>query len=294
MSQLGAIQFGRDRLQTNRVLCWLVLVCGCHLLMGSAVVDAQDPTATKTVDVRQSLRSTPWFDAQNNTLRPIRVQPRSDDTQHRSSRWRPKPKKLKQPEKASQTTTAGGGTGTGVFGTGITIGNVFGWVLLVTIVLIIVAAIIYGVSRAELALGSGDGAGNASEKDSKLPDEAMLERMKHLPPELRRTDVNLRSECERLMNENRFDQAIILLLGHQLLLLDQNGLMRLSRGKTNGRYVRETRGHDSSCGQWLRATTDAFEQSYFGRHEIPGDVFRELWQQNQQLESAARAFGGVQ
>lgn len=289
----------RERSRSLIPFVLLVFLLVCIAMAANAddkiaddIINATPGTTSQPVDLRQSLRSAPWFDTQNDSLRPIRVQPRSDDTQHRSSRWRPKAKKLKRPTKAAQP-TAGGGTGTGIFGTGLSIGNVFGWVLLVTLVLMIVAAIIYAVSRAEIKLGHGSNGGNTSAKRTDLPDEATLERMKHLPPELRRTDVNLRSECERLMNENRFDQAIILLLGHQLLLLDQNGLLRLSRGKTNGRYVRETRGHDSSCGQWLRATTDAFEQSYFGRHEIPAEVFGELWRQNEHLERAAREFGGV-
>lgn len=276
----------------KKVALTFVLVCIGHVAKANESTNSPTDTASETMDLRRSLRSAPWFDADSNRLRPIRVQPRSDDTQHRTSRWRPKPKKLKQPDKAAATKTAG--SGTGIFGTGFTLGNVFGWVLLVTVVLIIVAAIIYAVSRAEMNFGNGSSDGNASTKSSDLPDEATLERMKHLPPELRRTDVNLRSECERLMHEKRFDQAIILLLGHQLLLLDQNGLLRLARGKTNGRYVRETRGHNASCGQWLRATTDAFEQSYFGRHEIPAEVFGELWRQNEQLEQAAKEFGGVQ
>ena len=103
--------------------------------------------------------------------------------------------------------------------------------------------------------------------------------MKHLPAELRRTDVNLRSEAERLMNAGQFDQAIILLFGHQLLLLDHAGLLRLSRGKTNGRYVRETRAADHESADRLRLTATAFERSYFGRHTIAAGEFASCGEQ---------------
>ncbi len=92
--------------------------------------------------------------------------------------------------------------------------------------------------------------------------------MKHLPAELRRTDVNLRSEAERLMREGQYDQAIILLFGHQLLLLDRFGMLRLNRGKTNRKYVRETRAVDGELAGRLQDTVNAFERSYFGRHSI--------------------------
>ena len=172
-------------------------------------------------------------------------------------------------------------------------GNLFGWVLLAASVMAIVGAIVYGVSRAELSLNERKRAGSSESTATELPDEQTLERIKHLPPELRRTDVNLRTECERLIGESQYEQAIILLLGHQLLLLDRYGLLRLSRGKTNGRYVRETRTHDESIARWLRETTDAFEQSYFGRHEIGGDVIQELWRQNELLESTVQALGAA-
>lgn len=172
-------------------------------------------------------------------------------------------------------------------------GNLFGWVLLAVSVMAVVGIIVYAVSQAEIKMAVR---GTKSVSDSAaegMPDQQTLERMKHLPPELRRTDVNLRTECERLMEEGAFEQAIILLLGHQLLLLDSNGMLRLSRGKTNGRYVRETRTHQEACADWLRQTADAFEQSYFGRHEIPADVFGQLWRQNQSLEAATQSLGAA-
>lgn len=252
-------------------------------------------TEAPAVDLPGSLGGAPWFDAETNQIRPIPVQPRRDDSINRNSRWRPKPKTLRQPDKpAAAPGATGGGTGAGLFGTDFTLGNLFGWALLVALVLALVGAIVYAVSRAELKLPTGSQSNDSGGTASELPDDETLERIKHLPPELRRTDVNLRSECERLMTEAQFDQAIILLLGHQLLLLDQNGLLRLARGKTNGRYVRDTRAHDPRCSDWLKATTDAFEHSYFGRHEIEAEVFEELWRQNRDLESAAIAFGGVQ
>jgi len=114
----------------------------------------------------------------------------------------------------------------------------------------------------------------------------MAERIKHLPAELRRTDVNLRDESERLMKAGKYDHAIILLFGHQLLLLDHSGLLRLNRGKTNRKYVRETASVDSDSANHLHVTVDSFERSYFGRHSISESEFSELWRLNSELEKA--------
>ena len=96
----------------------------------------------------------------------------------------------------------------------------------------------------------------------------------------------LRSEAERLMNEGEYDQAIILLFGHQLLLLDRVGMLRLNRGKTNRKYVRETRALDPESADRLQGTVTAFERSYFGRHLITAREFADLWQANAELEQA--------
>ncbi|MDV6033124.1 MAG: DUF4129 domain-containing protein [Phycisphaera sp. RhM] len=254
--------------------------------------DAAKSSTTIEFDssVSESLDSTPWYDPESRQLVPIELEIRQDDSIHRESRWLPKPKKIDRPDPSSNATNTGTAPATGLFGSSLTWGNLFGWVLLAVIVLGIVGITVYVVSRAELRMENRTSAAAASRAKG-LPDEQTLERIKHLPPELRRTDVNLRTECERLMHEGRFDQAIILMLGHQLLLLDRNGLLRLSRGKTNGRYVRETRNHDDTIATWLRATADAFEQSYFGRHEISAHVFEQLWRQNEMLESATQAYG---
>ena len=244
--------------------------------------------------VKQSLSNTPWYDAEAGRVRPIQLKPRDDDSAHRDSRWLPKPKKIKQSNSQSNnaaTGTGGNGSNQGLFGTSFTLGNVLGWILLIVIVMALAGGAVYAISRAEMAMSGAGKAGSAGSGSNHQTDEQLLERIKHLPPELRRTDVDLRSECERLMGEGQFDQAIILLFGHQLLLLDQHGLLRLSRGKTNNRYVRETRMKDSRCATWLRQTADAFEHSYFGRHEIPSEIFQRLWTQNESMELAVDTLG---
>ena len=159
-----------------------------------------------------------------------------------------------------------------------------GWLLLFVIAATIFGLIFFAVSKTESDLTITMKGKSAALLQAS--DEQILERMKHLPAELRRTDVNLRSEAQRLMGEGQFDQAIILLFGHQLLLLDRVGMLRLNRGKTNRRYVRETRRADTQSGKILKMTVHAFERSYFGRHTITASQFEQIWEANESLEKS--------
>ncbi|MEM0925163.1 MAG: hypothetical protein AAGJ83_03925, partial [Planctomycetota bacterium] len=207
--------------KTRRLHTLLLLFLVLAFVGHSAVSAASDAEA-----VRESISTTPWYDASSDSIIPVQLQPRLDDSVHRESRWLPKPKKLREkrtPNSNTQVSTVGNG----LFGSSLTMGHLLAWCLLIAFIIGVVGIIIYGISHAEIRMSGNAAAKNESANSKKLPDSATLERIKHLPPELRRTDVNLRSECERLMNEEQFDQAIILLLGHQLLLLDRHGLLRL-------------------------------------------------------------------
>lgn len=259
------------------------------LLFGSLARGQQ----TESIDdspIRGALSTTPWFDAEQNSLKPIAVEPQTDDSLNRDSRWLPKPPKLKKNTGPTPLAAAPPNTGTpaapgtGLFNTGLSALNLLGWLTLGIVVLVGVAAIFQILSRAELNTQKV-GKGGSSALSGKAPDEQTLERMKHLPKELRRTDVNLRSEAQRMMQDAQYDQAIILLFAHQLLLLDRYGVLRLNRGKTNRKYIRETRASNQRIAECLEATITSFERSYFGRHNITRNEFMETWRLNEQLET---------
>lgn len=257
-------------------LCCFAVAVAAHPVAAAPTPDSSGSP------VRGALSDTPWYDAESDSLRPVRVETETDDSANRASRWMPDAAKVKKKPPASGSSPSGG-----LFGTQLTIGNLIGWLLLIVLLAAIVGGLVYAFSRAEIELDRSGG--NDLEALRRAPDEQTVERMKQLPAELRRTDVNLRSEAYRLMNEGRYDQAIILLFGHQLLLLDRGGLLRLSRGKTNGCYLRETRAADPESATPLRMTVASFERSYFGRHELSGDDFAEVWQANERLEQRLRA-----
>lgn len=256
------------------------------VVLGVNAVQAASP-ANRPSPSAEALSDTIWFDAEDGSVIPVEVKPRQDDSFNRNSRWLPKAKRVQD---SAGTSTANGTTntitGNGWFGTGLTTGNLLGWVLIIAFVVVAALVLMYALSKTEIDLAAGPaGRQRGGKRDH---DEQTLERIKQLPPELRRTDVNLRDEAQRLMSQGDYKQAIILLFAHQLLYLDRAGYLRLNRGKTNRLYVRETRASDRQIGFWLQATVTAFERSYFGRHSIQSDDFSQLWTDNLALEQAVQ------
>jgi hypothetical protein len=250
----------------HAILFLIIMVSPAHALP----IDQQITSPTEG-----ALESSIWFDADNSTVLPVEVEIKTDDSLNRNSRWLPKPKRIK----AASNPVA--------LPSGFSISNLLGLALLILFFVLVIGLLALIVAHAETP--ERVQSRTHSNGQSKLPDEQMAERIKHLPAELRRTDVNLRSEAERLMNAGQFDHAIILLYGHQLLLLDHVGMLRLNRGTTNRKYVREMASVDREASDRLRATVSAFERSYFGRHSISESKFVELWKLNSELESIAQS-----
>ena len=249
--------------KSSRII-WLLAFA---FIFGSARADENVSTSPSD----DALQSSIWFDADQSNLKPVTLDTTPKDSANRDSRWLPTPKRVR-----NSTAPALPATG------GLAISNWLGWLLLLLIAVLLIGLLAWIITKAEtpeLVQASRRPAGQIN-----LPSQQMAERIKQLPTELRRRDFDLRSEAERLMNSGDFDQAIVLLFGHQLLLLDHFGLLRLSRGKTNRKYVRETLSSDREIGDCLRATANAFERSYFGRHSIDPVEFQELWKSNGDME----------
>ena len=218
-----------------------------------------------------------WYDAESNSLLPIHVHTNKDDSIHRGSRWLPTADPV---QNSSNPATYSTTSGSSWLDNSLNLTNWVAWLILAIVV------VGTGVTVAWV-LGKGSvGSSILSRKSSNAltADERLLERVQHLPEELRRENLDYRSETEKLMESGKFDQAIILLLAYQLLLLDRAACLRLSRGKTNRQYLREMRVADATGEEWFARVINLFESSYFGRIEIFESDFRRCWQENAMLE----------
>ncbi len=70
--------------------------------------------------------------------------------------------------------------------------------------------------------------------------------------------------------------AIVHVFAYQLVELDKHHLIQLTRGKTNRQYLGELRTHPKFI-DLLTPTMLAFEDFFFGHHELSGPRFQACW-----------------
>ncbi|TWU18360.1 DUF4129 domain-containing protein [Allorhodopirellula heiligendammensis] len=245
---------------------------------------AADVFSVASVSERPVVADSPWFDSERGELRSIELRDNRVDSKNRNSRWLPeptqRPTKPSNSQSSSASTSPASSTGVSYF---------IGWTLLIAIVCGLVALLLYVFAnssfdfRNEMPIQTMASGG--------VLDEQTKQRIAELPAELRGTSVSPRAELERLRQTGDFDRAIIFLFGHQLLMLDRVGQIRLSRWKTNNQYVRETMQSSPPMGEQLRDTVAAFERSYFGKHPLTGEQFERLWQANLEMEATIAMYG---
>jgi hypothetical protein len=122
------------------------------------------------------------------------------------------------------------------------------------------------------------------EAEGESPEEEQR-RFEALPEPVRRR-TRLLEEAQRYYLEGNFDEAVVYLFSHQLVCLDKNHLIRLTRGKTNRQYLREL-GPRDVLKRMLAETVVAFEDVFFGGRSIGRERFERCWNRLSQFESLA-------
>jgi len=247
--------------------------------------DLSDPARLEQL-AGEAVGETNWYDPDRDELKPVTIETRSDDTIHRDSRWVPRPGKAQE--------SAGFWEGwfaslRGFFanlGGAFSSANLFAWLVLILLVGGLVAALVYAYSKIDQQPDAM--AANRRNPVGPRDTASLAERMEQLPDALQDQPRDLRGAAALAMENGQLDRAIIFLFGHQLLLLDQHQLLRLSRGKTNRQYLRETAA-EPVAREVLGGTVDSFEASYFGRHPVSRERWDSLWSENERLESLLSA-----
>ncbi len=130
----------------------------------------------------------------------------------------------------------------------------------------------------------------ASDSDLRMSDSERIDsdrrtdadRIENLPIDIKRTDGDFLSEAERAYNEHNYQKAIIYLFSYQLVQLDKHHWVRLAKGKTNRQYLKELRRQRkrpsrSDLHALCENTVIAFEDAFFGHHEIDRQRFESCW-----------------
>lgn len=116
---------------------------------------------------------------------------------------------------------------------------------------------------------------------------AKVDRLEDLPFALEQPEGDLLSAARRQADSGNYDQAIVLLYSHQLLELDRQEAIRLTKGKTNRQYLRELRLRPD-LGRLLTTSMIAFEDVFFGAHSLGRQRFDECWEHAMQLMAASQ------
>lgn len=242
--------------------CALTLICTSTAQAGYAqTLHLADANAVQSG--RDALRdrvSFPWYDSQEDHLRPVPTKPhREVDARNRSSDWEskwtfPQNSTLTFPTWAQQLIKY------------LTIGLLIA--ALLTLLVFVVRAFL-GSDMAPHARGS------KKSRDEHLVGD--VSRIEHLPFELRAPHTDLLAEARRLYEEGNYRLAIVYLFSHQLLFLDRHQLIRLAKGKTNRQYLREVQRKVPKVNQAVERTMIAFEDVFFGDHPLDQKRFESCW-----------------
>lgn len=158
----------------------------------------------------------------------------------------------------------------------LNLGPMFSQILQIAFIVILVAllcGLVYLLIRAFL---KREGDSEASGELVKvLTDEARIE---ELPFNVREPNRDLLEQARLHYDRGEFNEAIVYLYSYMLLHLDKNQIIRLSKGKTNRQYLRELNERPTLSGL-LERTMVAFEEAFFGSHQLQRDDFEGCWSQ---------------
>lgn len=124
-----------------------------------------------------------------------------------------------------------------------------------------------------------------AEPQAESPEEERR-RYEALPAGVGRRRTGLLEEARRQYLAGNYDEAVIYLFSHQLVLLDRTHLIHLARGKTNRQYLREL-GPRDLLERLLARTIVAFEDVFFGGQSIGRERFESCWNRLDQFEALA-------
>lgn len=127
---------------------------------------------------------------------------------------------------------------------------------------------------------------NASE-----PDPSDADRIEALPFPMQTEKLDLLAEARRYGRQGDFGRAIICLYSFQLVQLDRQQRIRLTKGKTNRQYLREVGPGKPLC-RLLEQTMVAFEDVFFGSHTIDRVRFESCWSRLDEFRSLAEQGAG--
>lgn len=241
---------------------WIVLAMVAYAAAPILCPEALCPTAAADAVEEAFTKGggAPWFDPDQDDVRPVPIRNKPPHAKHRFSSW----SWTEQP--ARNATPA---QWPDWIGTALT------WLLGAALVALVVA-IIYWIVR------------YLRQRQAPLPDagpgeEWGEEKIQELPFELASRPSDFMAAAREAFESGQWRQAVILMYSEQLMHLDRFEWIRLAKGKSNRQYLREIRSFPE-LRQLLRESVWLFEDVYFGDHEPTPDEARTMWERTLELK----------
>ena len=212
-------------------------------------------------DARTALKESenyPWYDSEQDDLQRVDVFPKeADDYANRASNWESQP---------PQTTRSNWD----ISSTFSMLLKVFFVILIVVLLGLLIWLAVWIFSKTETWQADGSEATEVADSSSDV------DRVENLPFKVDKPYGDLLAEARRQYEAGNYRKAVIYLFSYKLIQLDKNQFIHLTKGKTNRQYLRELRCQSRLL--WLlEGTMLAFEDVFFGNHELERREFETCW-----------------
>ena len=208
----------------------------------------------------------PWYDAEEDDLLPLNVELAADPGR---GRWQ---SDVRRPQWSWPFSWSMVGE----------LLKLLAWGLVISLL----AYLIYQLAQTYLRLNPvrTDPRAEGLDSDGQLSDE---QRIENLPVDLQTAKADFLTIARAQYESGNFSEAIVYLFSHRLLQLDKAGFIRLMKGKTNRQYLFELHG-SGELQRLLGQTMSAFEDVFFGNHDLDRDQFESCWNHNQQFQQLVK------
>ncbi|MCI0361460.1 MAG: DUF4129 domain-containing protein [Planctomycetaceae bacterium] len=246
------------------------------MIPSRALAELTDQQATESAKNTLGGRARfPFYDRASDDVRQLNVvSPADDELANRNTRWAGKKPKAPTPKPPRATSTW--------FGTLLEVVGL-------TALVISIGLLAWLIAKAFLKNETTETVVSKVVETSRSRD---VDRVEALPFQLRKPTGDFLAEAQRLYEAGNFSEAVIYLYSHLLVQLDRHHVIRLAKGKTNRQYLRETRSRPR-LRETLERTMVAFEDVFFGHHELTRERFEECWRRlgefHAELERQERA-----
>lgn len=212
--------------------------------------------------------SPPWYDAESDSLRPLKVK-QTEEAERKD--WKPDGPKW--------SWNWSWWPNFSFLGEAL---RLLGWALLIGLIALIVYALVRAFMNIE-PTNTSSAVGLSAEEEAKRD----AHRIENLPTRVRAKKGNFLDVAHELYQQGKFGEAIVYLFSHRLLQLDRAGCIRLTRGKTNRQYLTEIE-NSNDLQKILGQTIVPFEDVFFGEHPLTKERFEGCWNRNEQFEQLVK------